>query len=123
MAVLEGTYCISRTGQPFRPMFYKNHASLYQDDALEKLWPSIAKSVWKGIFEFVQRSEPIPRMIVACAAVEKTTGPVQEAGDGLPPDECLRGPLAGQVHQHPEPESVDAAECDVVEQGHVQCIL
>ena len=75
MAVLEGTYCISRTGQPFRPMFLKNHASLYQDDAMEKLWPSIAKCVWKGIFEFVERRDPIPRMIVACAAVEKATDP------------------------------------------------
>jgi hypothetical protein len=75
LSVLEGTYVVSRTGQPFRPMFMKNHASLTMDGAMEKLWPSVAKAVWKGVFEFVTRQDPLPSIIVACAAVEKMTDP------------------------------------------------
>ena len=74
-AVLEGTYVVSRTGQPYRPMFMKNHPSLTEDGAMDKLWPGVAKCVWKGIFEFVGRKDPLPRVIVACAAVEKATDP------------------------------------------------
>ena len=48
------------------PMFFKNHKSLYEDDALTLLWPTIAKNIWRGVMEHVSRHEPVARFIVAC---------------------------------------------------------
>ena len=48
-AILEGTYVISRSGNPFLPIFMRNHASL-DEEALDALWPTIAKMLWKEIF-------------------------------------------------------------------------
>ena len=45
------------------PMFFKNHKSLYEDDALALLWPTIAKNIWKGVMEYVSRHEPVPRSL------------------------------------------------------------
>ena len=57
LSVLEGTYEISRSGQPFMRIFFKNHKSLYEDDALTLLWPTIAKDIWKGVIEYVSRQD------------------------------------------------------------------
>jgi len=74
-ALLEGTYVISRSGQPFRPFFMRNHPSL-DAESMEILWPVIAKMLWRGVFEYVTRGESMPRGIIACGAVEKS-GPAK----------------------------------------------
>lgn len=50
LSMLKGTYVVLRTGQLFRPMFMKNHASfkLTMDIDMVKLWPGVAKALWKG---------------------------------------------------------------------------
>ena len=58
-ALLEGTYVISRSGQPFQPFFMRNHSSL-DEEALEALWPVIAKMLWRGVFEYIERHQPLP---------------------------------------------------------------
>ena len=73
-ALLEGTYVISRSGQPFRPFFMRNHASL-DEEAMDALWPTVAKMLWKGIFEYVERGDPLPRGIIPCGAVPKAGPP------------------------------------------------
>ena len=73
-SLLEGTYVISRSGQPFRPFFLRNHPSL-DDEAMEALWPTIAKMLWKGILEYCERHHPVPRGVIACGAVPKSTPP------------------------------------------------
>ena len=73
-SLLEGTYVISRTGQPFRPFFLRNHPSL-DDEAMEALWPTVAKMLWKGILEYCARRDPVPRGIIPCGAVPKAGPP------------------------------------------------
>jgi hypothetical protein len=73
-SLLEGTYVISRSGQPFRPFFLRNHPSL-DDDAMEALWPTVAKMLWKGVLEYCARHHPAPRGIIACGAVPKSSPP------------------------------------------------
>jgi hypothetical protein len=73
-SLLDGTYCVSRTGQTFAPMFMRNHPSL-DEEALEALWPTIAKMLWKRQLEYIERYHQIPRNIMACGAVPKSTAP------------------------------------------------
>ena len=72
--LLDGSYCVSRSGQTFAPMFMRNHPSL-DEEALEALWPTIAKMLWKRQFEYVERHHQIPRNVMACGAVPKSTPP------------------------------------------------
>ena len=72
--LLDGSYCVSRSGQTFAPMFMRNHPSL-DEEALEALWPTIAKMLWKRQFEYVERYHQIPRNVMACGAVPKSTPP------------------------------------------------
>ena len=74
VAVLDGTYCISRTGQPFTPMFAQNRPSL-DDEAMNSLWLMVAKMISKGQLEVITRWDPIPRHIVGCGAVPKFSPP------------------------------------------------
>jgi hypothetical protein len=73
-SLLEGTYVISRSGQPFRPFFLRNHPSL-DDDAMEVLWPTVTKMLWKGVLEYCALHHPAPRGIIACGAVPKSSPP------------------------------------------------
>ena len=73
-SLLEGTYVISRSGQPFRPFFLRNHPSL-DDDAMEALWPTVKTMLWKGVLEYCARHHPAPRGIIACGAVPKSSPP------------------------------------------------
>ena len=75
-ALLEGTYVISRSGQPFRPFFLRNHPSL-DEEAMEALWPTVAKMLWKGILEYCARHHPVPRGIIPCGAVPKAGPPMK----------------------------------------------
>ena len=72
--LLDGNYCVSRSGQTFAPMFMRNHPSL-DEEALEMLWPTIAKMLWKRQFEYVERFHQLPRNVMACGAVPKNTAP------------------------------------------------
>ena len=72
-ALLEGTYAISR-GQLFRPFFMRNHASL-DAEATTALWPTVAKLLWRGTFEYVERFDPLPRGIIPYCAVPKSGPP------------------------------------------------
>ena len=72
--LLDGMDCVSRTGQTFAPMFMRHHPSL-DEEALEALWPTIAKMLWKRQFEYVERHHQIPRNVMACGAVPKSTAP------------------------------------------------
>ena len=73
-ALLEGTYVISRSGQPFRPYSMRSHASL-DEEFMDALWPTVAKMLWKGSFEYVQRGNPLLRGIISCGAVPKAGPP------------------------------------------------
>jgi hypothetical protein len=81
-SLLDGTYCVSRTGQTFAPMFMRNHPSL-DAEALEALWPTIAKMLWKRQFEYIERHHQIPRNIMACGAVPKSTAPFRRLEYGM----------------------------------------
>ena len=72
--LLDGNYCVSRTGQTYAPMFLRNHPSL-DEEALDMLWPTIAKMLWKRQFEYVERFHQLPRNVMACGAVPKNTAP------------------------------------------------
>jgi len=67
-SLLEWTYVISRSGQPFSAVFLRNHSSL-DGEAMEALWPTVARMLWKGILEYCERHHPAARRIIACGAV------------------------------------------------------
>ena len=72
--ILEGNYCVARTGPWWTPMFMRNHSSWNAEDA-EALWPTIAKWLWKGILEYFPRQCRFPLCILPCGAVPKNTLP------------------------------------------------
>ena len=61
--ILEGNYCVSRTGPWWTPIFMRNHSS-WNVEAEEALWPTIAKWLWKGILEYVPRQCRLPLCIL-----------------------------------------------------------
>ena len=67
-SLLEWTYVISWSGQPFSAVFLRNHSSL-DGEAMEALWPTVARMLWKGILEYCERHHPAARRIIACGAV------------------------------------------------------
>ena len=59
-------------------MFLKNHRSLYEGDALELLWPKVAKSIWKSVIEYVSRNDLVPTIIIRCRAVPESSLPMKQ---------------------------------------------
>ena len=75
-AVLEGRYVISKIEQNTRPIFRKNLASWTDNpEAQEALWPEVAKMLWRGTFEYIERGMRMPLAIMAVSAVPKSTDP------------------------------------------------
>lgn len=75
--ILDGNYVISKSKQIIRPGFQKNHPSWENyPDRQAKLWPEIAKMLWKGILEYVSRHCRLPLRIIAVGAVPKATEPL-----------------------------------------------
>ena len=75
-AVLEGRYCISKIDQNMRPIFRRNLASWTDNpEAQEALWPEVAKMLWRGTFEYIQRGWRLPLAVMAVGAVPKSTDP------------------------------------------------
>ena len=73
--LLDGNFCVSRSEQWWIPTFHRNHPS-WNAEAETALWPTIAKWLWKGILEYVDRHCRLPMCILACGAVPKSTAPM-----------------------------------------------
>ena len=81
-AVLEGRDVISKLEQNISPIFRKNLAPwTAHQEAHEALWPEVAKCcgvakmLWRGTFEDIERSMRMPLAIMAVRAVPKPTNP------------------------------------------------
>ena len=44
-------------------------------EAQEALWPEVAKMLWRGTFEYIQRGWRLPLAVMAVGAVPKSTDP------------------------------------------------
>jgi hypothetical protein len=73
-AILSGNYCISKSWTPLVPMVAPNHSS-WDQEAEDKLWPTILKYLWKGVLEYVARHCRLPLCIMAVGAVPKASPP------------------------------------------------
>jgi hypothetical protein len=75
-AILEGTFCVAKSGLPLLPIFQRNHPS-WEDDEYARgvLIPVLSAWLMAGSLEYVERFHRLPHCILAVGAVEKATAP------------------------------------------------
>ncbi len=75
--ILEGTFCMAKSGLPLLPIFQRYHQS-WEDDKYvreEVLIPVLSEWLMAGSLEYAERFHRLPHCTLAVGAVEKATAP------------------------------------------------
>ena len=72
--ILDGHYCVAKTGLPIRPIWLPNHPS-WNEAAQKTLLPVVASWLSAGSLEYCERHHRLPHCILPCGAVSKNSMP------------------------------------------------
>jgi hypothetical protein len=75
-AILDGTFCVAKSGMPFKPIFQKNHPTYETNPVAKKILIRVMTQWFdSGVLEYVCRWHRLPQCILACGAVDKASAP------------------------------------------------
>jgi hypothetical protein len=85
-AIIDGHFCVAKTGLPLQPIFKRNHASFENNPAAKRVLLKIITQWFDaGTLEYVCRWHRLPQCILACGSVDKATKPFHRlVTDGRP---------------------------------------
>jgi hypothetical protein len=85
-AIIDGHFCVAKTGLPLQPIFKRNHASFENNPAAKRVLLKIITQWFDaGTLEYVCRWHRLPQCILACGLVDKATEPFHRlVTDGRP---------------------------------------
>jgi len=85
-AIIDGHFCVAKTGLPLQPIFKRNHASFENNPAAKRVLLKIITQWFDaGTLEYVCRWHRLPQCILACGSVDKATEPFHRlVTDGRP---------------------------------------